>query len=254
MQEVGGFLGGDWDYGNLEGDTGPLVYPAGFVYLYSVFYWVTGKGADIRLAQWIFVGLYVLFIWVVLEIYNKTRVIPPWAVILVCASRRIHSIFVLRLFNDCFAVLFLYIAVWLFIKNRWSWGCFWFSLAVSIKMNILLFAPSLLILMWKRFGFWGTIPKLAICASLQVLLALPFLYEDAWDYFGRAFEFRRQFKYIWTVNLKFLPEELFLNKTLALCLLLCHVSLLLLFLHLWEKKGLAGVFKQRCVRMHVMDG
>ena len=36
MQEVKGFLDGERDYYNLRGDTGPLVYPAGFVYVYSV--------------------------------------------------------------------------------------------------------------------------------------------------------------------------------------------------------------------------
>jgi len=36
MQEVEGFLDGERNYLNLRGDTGPLVYPAGFVYIYSV--------------------------------------------------------------------------------------------------------------------------------------------------------------------------------------------------------------------------
>ena len=30
MSQVTGFLGGERDYRNLKGDTGPLVYPAGF--------------------------------------------------------------------------------------------------------------------------------------------------------------------------------------------------------------------------------
>lgn len=36
MQEVEGFLDGERNYRNLRGDTGPLVYPAGFIYVYSV--------------------------------------------------------------------------------------------------------------------------------------------------------------------------------------------------------------------------
>jgi alpha-1,3-mannosyltransferase len=48
MQEVKGFLEGERNYMNLKGDTGPLVYPAGFVYVFSGLYWITNEGADIR--------------------------------------------------------------------------------------------------------------------------------------------------------------------------------------------------------------
>ncbi|PPR97283.1 hypothetical protein GOBAR_AA23386 [Gossypium barbadense] len=42
MSQVSGFLGGERDYKNLKGDTGPLVYPAGFLYVYSAIQYVTG--------------------------------------------------------------------------------------------------------------------------------------------------------------------------------------------------------------------
>jgi alpha-1,3-mannosyltransferase len=42
MSQVSGFLGGERDYGNLKGDTGPLVYPAGFLYVYSAVQNLTG--------------------------------------------------------------------------------------------------------------------------------------------------------------------------------------------------------------------
>ncbi len=48
MDEVKGFLGGDLNYINLKGDTGPLVYPAGFVYIFSLLYYATGNGVNIR--------------------------------------------------------------------------------------------------------------------------------------------------------------------------------------------------------------
>lgn len=48
-----------------------------------------------------------------------------------------------------------------------------FSLAVSVKMNVLLFAPGLLFLLLTQFGFRGALPKLATCAALQVPLPPP---------------------------------------------------------------------------------
>jgi alpha-1,3-mannosyltransferase len=34
---------GELDYFKMKGDTGPLVYPAGFVYLYSLLYYITQR-------------------------------------------------------------------------------------------------------------------------------------------------------------------------------------------------------------------
>ena len=51
MQEVEGVINGTYDYSSLRGDTGPLVYPAGFVWLYMGLYYVTSQGTNILLAQ-----------------------------------------------------------------------------------------------------------------------------------------------------------------------------------------------------------
>ena len=48
MQEVQGFLDGDLNYTHLKGDTGPLVYPAGFLYVFSVLYYLCSAGTDIK--------------------------------------------------------------------------------------------------------------------------------------------------------------------------------------------------------------
>lgn len=42
------------------------------------------------------------------------------------------------------------------------------SLAVSVKMNVLLFAPGLLFLLLSEFGLIRTIPRLSLCAGIQV--------------------------------------------------------------------------------------
>ncbi|XP_069720517.1 dol-P-Man:Man(5)GlcNAc(2)-PP-Dol alpha-1,3-mannosyltransferase isoform X2 [Phaenicophaeus curvirostris] len=169
MQEVEGFANGTFDYSQLKGDTGPLVYPAGFVYIFLGLYYATGRGTDIHLAQYLFAGLYLLNLLLVFRIYCRTNKVPPYVFFFMCcASYRIHSIFVLRLFNDPVAMAILFLAINLLLEERWSWGCLFFSLAVSVKMNILLFAPGLLFLLLQRFGLLGCIPKLCICALLQV--------------------------------------------------------------------------------------
>lgn len=48
MQEVKSYLMGERNYEKMYGDTGPLVYPAGFVYIFSMLYWLTNQGVDIQ--------------------------------------------------------------------------------------------------------------------------------------------------------------------------------------------------------------
>ncbi|XP_074403420.1 dol-P-Man:Man(5)GlcNAc(2)-PP-Dol alpha-1,3-mannosyltransferase isoform X1 [Zonotrichia albicollis] len=236
MQEVEGFANGTRDYTQLKGDTGPLVYPAGFVYIFLGLYHATGRGSDIRLAQYLFAGLYLLNLLLVFRIYCRTNKVPPYVFFFMCcASYRIHSIFVLRLFNDPVAMAILFLAINLFLEERWSWGCLLFSLAVSVKMNILLFAPGLLFLLLQRFGLLGCIPKLCICALLQVVLGLPFLLVNPVGYLTRSFDLGRQFQFKWTVNWRFLPEEVFQNRVFHAALLLAHLAGLGLFaLHRWH--------------------
>ncbi|EPS68302.1 hypothetical protein M569_06469, partial [Genlisea aurea] len=102
MSQVSGLMDGERDYNKLEGDTGPLVYPAGFLYIFSAIQYVTG--GHIYPAQILFGILYVANHAMVLFIYLKTDKLPWWALGLLSLSKRVHSIFVLRLFNDCFAM------------------------------------------------------------------------------------------------------------------------------------------------------
>ena len=144
MQEVEGVRNGTYDYALLRGDTGPLVYPAGFVWIYYGLYLLTDAGRNVRLAQFVFAALYVLTLAAVFRLMVMSRKLPPYALAFMSlASYRVHSIYVLRLFNDPVAMLLLYAAVNLFASGRWSAGSVLYSLAVSVKMNILLFAPAL---------------------------------------------------------------------------------------------------------------
>ncbi|XP_062832923.1 dol-P-Man:Man(5)GlcNAc(2)-PP-Dol alpha-1,3-mannosyltransferase isoform X1 [Anolis carolinensis] len=237
MDEVEGVVNGTLDYTQLKGDTGPLVYPAGFVYIFLVFYYMTDHGTNIRLAQYLFAGLYLTTLFLVFRIYSRTNKVPPYVFFFMCcASYRIHSIFILRLFNDPVAMAILFLAINLFLEDQWSWGCFCFSLAVSVKMNILLFAPGLLYLLLWRFGLLRAIPKLAICAILQVVLGLPFLVVNPAGYLTRSFDLGRQFLFRWTVNWRLLPEEIFQHRAFHLALLVAHLAALGLFaLNRWHR-------------------
>lgn len=180
MQEVGGVMGGELDYLNLKGDTGPLVraflaielsdalslsrtqvYPGAFVYLYSVLYFITGGGKNILLAQCLFAALLVATVGALLLVFRSSKKISFASLLLLLASRRLHSIYVLvrlspqivlafecrlrtllrstafadkqqkqnktktqRLFNDCWAMFFLFLAIYYFCIDKWSRGCF----------------------------------------------------------------------------------------------------------------------------------
>ncbi|KAL6427995.1 hypothetical protein ACFW04_008414 [Cataglyphis niger] len=234
MQEVEGFLNGTMDYSKLRGDTGPLVYPAGFVYIFSGLYYVTSRGADIKTAQYIYAIVYAITLMLVFKIYSRTKKVPPYVLILMCCtSYRIHSIFVLRLFNDPIAMLLLYASFNAFLDNRWYLGSVLFSLAVSVKMNILLFAPALLVAYLCVLGLFKTLIHLNICAFIQLILGLPFLLENPIAYIKGAFNLGRIFEFKWTVNWRFLSEQVFVHPYFHNFLLFLHVLTLLYCLRIW---------------------
>uniref|UniRef100_A0A1B6MG43 dolichyl-P-Man:Man5GlcNAc2-PP-dolichol alpha-1,3-mannosyltransferase n=1 Tax=Graphocephala atropunctata TaxID=36148 RepID=A0A1B6MG43_9HEMI len=235
MQEVEGVVNGTLDYSKLKGDTGPLVYPGGFVYFFGALYYITDHGTNVRLAQYIFAGFYLMLLGLVFVIYNKTKKVPPYAVLIACCtSYRIHSIFVLRMFNDGISVLLLYIALNLFLENRWNLGSIAFSLAVSVKMNILLYAPALLVSYYYSLGVKGTVVQLLICGSIQLIVGLPFLITNPIAYVKGSFDIGRIFLYQWTVNWRFLPETIFISRYFHAALLVLHLLLIVIFLSSWK--------------------
>ncbi|KAF4519814.1 hypothetical protein B566_EDAN006828 [Ephemera danica] len=244
MQEVEGVVNGTFDYSQLKGDTGPLVYPAGFVYIFTILYYITSYGTNIRFAQYIFAFLYISTLVLVIRLYSKSKKVPPYILFfLCCTSYRIHSIFILRLFNDPVAMLLLYASLNLFLDGKWSWGSFMFSLAVSVKMNILLFAPALLLAYLTSLGVKQTIFQLTICAVTQFILGLPFLLTNPMAYIAGAFNLGRIFLYEWTVNWRFIPEDIFVSQPFHLALLAVHILLLLCCSPSWLTLSLLGVIE-----------
>lgn len=122
MQEVEGWVvEGHTDYRELKGDTGPLVYPAGFMYIFAALRWITGGGKGqhaIFIAQWFFLAVYLVTQAVILNIYGRARVGQPYYALLLVVSKRVHSLYVLRLFNDCVESLFAYACVLAATKHK----------------------------------------------------------------------------------------------------------------------------------------
>lgn len=74
MAQVAQYHSGERDYAMIKGDTGPLVYPAGHVYIYSALYELTQQGRDIITAQAVFAGVYLLTLGIVGMCYREARV------------------------------------------------------------------------------------------------------------------------------------------------------------------------------------
>jgi alpha-1,3-mannosyltransferase len=106
------------------------------------------------------------------------------------------------------------------------------SLALSVKMSILLYIPGILVLQTLKRGLLpAIIQTLAIVGCTQILLARPFIEtpETAWAYIHGAFEFSRVFLYKWTVNWRFVSEDTFISREFAYLLLFGHICTLLAF-------------------------
>ena len=239
MQETRGFLYETTNYAHLKGDTGPLVYPAGFLYIYSLLLYVTD--GDIPTAQWIFAALYCVTLWVVLRVLKNAGV-PPCVVVLCCLSKRLHSIYVLRLFNDTFVTLALWVSLWLFQREHFLLASFRYSLGISVKMNLLLVLPAVGVLLGSR-SLKTLLKGGFVIVMTQIWLGLPFLLTYPSEYLSRAYELGRVFLYKWTVNWRFVPEQLFLNSNFHVALLCGYVILTVVFGHfIWTSRN-GGLLK-----------
>ena len=252
MQEVEGpLVHGNYNYSELRGETGPLVYPGGFVLLYGVLRALAGgDGSDIRPAQFALAACYVATLCAVALSHSAafaiSKRVPPWALLLLSTSLRLHSIYVLRLFNDGWAMLCFWVACALFTRHKWKLGCVFYSLGASIKANVLLSAPGLLLLLLQAHGLYGALLHISICALIQLILGLPFLYTNPYAYLLRALGGFGDLNHKWSVNYKFLPAAIFYSSYMPIVLLTLHLlTLYLLAQHVWTRKegGLSKALK-----------
>lgn len=268
MQQAAQIMDGQRNYTLVAGGTGPLVYPAGHVAIFTALSRATDGGTDLLTAQYIFLGVYIATLVLVLVVYRPTgfaRTSYLWFAPLLSLSKRLHSIYLLRLFNDCFATFFGVAAVAALQRRRWTLSAVLLSASVSVKMGSLLYLPGAAVIYLQALGLSGAIVHAAVpFLAVQAIVAAPFLLDlsalstlvnenaskgfanislaslraalasttvspFAADYFSRAFEFSRAFLYKWTVNWKCVPESIFQSRVFATILLVAHLVTLLFF-------------------------
>jgi hypothetical protein len=87
---------------------------------------------------------------------------------LLILSKRLHSIFMLRMFNDCFTVLFLYLAIYSFQRRWWHLGSLFYSCGLGVKMNLLLVLPGLGFIFLQALGIDRSITQALVISQTQV--------------------------------------------------------------------------------------
>lgn len=74
------------------------------------------------MAQQIYGLLYIASLIFTCAVYQQAGGVPNWVLLLLPLSKRLHSIYVLRLFNDCWAATFAQGAVLAYGSNMDSLG------------------------------------------------------------------------------------------------------------------------------------
>jgi alpha-1,3-mannosyltransferase len=74
MQHIELYLKGETNYANINGETGPLVYPGLHVYVYRALHALTDHGRDIFRGQIIFALLYLVSLATVMATYRRAKV------------------------------------------------------------------------------------------------------------------------------------------------------------------------------------
>ena len=177
MQQVECFLNGTLDYTAISGDTGPIVYPAGHLYIYTLFYFLTNRGTNIFLAQHIFICLYLANLFVVFRIYRKyskvSKAIQCWLLCILSCNFGFSSgstiyidIYVLHFLSSSFSLRTTVIQRF----NRYLFSLFSITFDIREKMdfrfNILLVSVNCPIL----------------CHNFLITLLLVWLCQWRWTY------------------------------------------------------------------------
>lgn len=129
------------------------------------------------------------------------------------------------------------------LDNKWKSAVALYSISLSIKMNILLYLPGLLLIINWANNYIYTVCSLIFIVVFQLVIAVPFLITNSRGYFTMAFDFSRVFDQKESAYWQFFPNEVFVSKIFHNTLLVLHVTLLLIFL--FRKAAYGKTFAQK---------
>ncbi|CAE6471095.1 unnamed protein product, partial [Rhizoctonia solani] len=226
------YLAGERDYSKITGPTGPLVQVVD-----DVVEWLPPRNLMEGKIQELYAGLYLITMALTFLVYRRAG-IPQYVLLLLPLSKRLHSIYVLRLFN--------------LTTRRGEW---YPRLAISIKMNVLLYMPAICLTLLLTNGLVLSLFYLSLTFSAVLIPSLTFL-----EYYPREYEQLRKLnsavKKMFTWHLtSFVPEPTFLSAPFAKGLLVCHIALLGAFgFGAWcRKQGGALVVLERALQNPVKE-
>lgn len=265
MQQIQVVRDGELDYSLIRGDTGPVVYPAGFITVYQWIYDFTEQGTQLAAGQSLFSMVLTATTLLTVVVYCLVFDMPPWPLYFLVLSKRLVSIYVLRLFNDVFATIcmvgvtlilqlasYVYTLLPGYLFLLCAVGADLFSLAISVKMNALLYLPGFICVCYFLLGenLLKLVAVLLVIPFIQLVVGwkflLPFYHDEEakylrYQYLSNAFDFSRTFLYKWTVNWRFVPEDIFLSRSFHKSLLFLHGLILLCFAAFkFTKKHMVG--------------
>ena len=239
-------INGEYDYGLIKGENGYCVYPAGFVYEFYFIYYMTSRGKPI-ISLFLFLFVFFIMTYVIFKVYDS--VLPKeynWIKIFCAVSTNVEHSVINHRFNDSLAMTPLYLCLFFLINNQKKglyYATFFYALALSTKTNILLYLPGLIYIFTKIKGPIFAIIQLIIIILFQFIIGYPFIKVSAANYFGKTYDFSREFLYSQTMNWQFIPEEIFHSQFFYNTLAVVHLGILaIFFLFKWEKLSL-NIFK-----------
>ncbi|KAM9963543.1 hypothetical protein ACTFIW_006776 [Dictyostelium discoideum] len=223
----------DFDYNNYMHYHGPNTYPAGFLYLYTLLYYISNHGQSLQIFQ---------LIWAFLEFFNFILIkkiceklsIPIILAVLPILSNRLHLYNVRVVINDFPSTFLIHICILLLISKRFKLFSTLFSIIVSLKLNTIFHSPAILFIFFNSLSIGQVILNLSIMAFIQLLVGLPFLMVNPIAYFTNAYDFSRTLLWEKTRNFKFIGRLIYDSTLFNILLLLLLIITILIFIYKYQ--------------------